>query len=149
MKLIKKNKQGLFNYEVLETYQAGVVLSGPEVKSIKQGQISFKGAYVSIDQNSEVWLINCHISPYKPAINAQTDYQPEQKRKLLLKRKEIDSLKGKSRQKGLTIIPVSVYTVKGLIKLDIALARGKGRKDKRESIKKREEDREIRRTLKR
>jgi len=147
-KQIKTNKQGLFNYEVIHTYQAGIVLSGPEVKSVKGGNISLKGSYVSIDHNSEAWLVNAHISPYKPARNVQLKYDPEQKRKLLLRKKEIDSLIGKTKQKGLTIVPVSVYTIRGLIKLDIALARGKTAIDKREKIKKREADRQVQRSLK-
>lgn len=148
-KIIKKNKEGLFNYETLETYQAGIVLSGPEVKSVKGNQISLKGSYVSLDKNGEAWLANAHISPYKPAHGVQTKYDPTQKRKLLLRRKELDALIGKSKQKGLTIIPVCVYTVRSLIKLDIAIARGKTNIDKRESIKKREVDRQVRQAMKR
>lgn len=148
MKTITKNKDGLFNYEVMETYQAGIVLSGPEVKSVKNGRINLKGSYVSVDPKGEVWLANCHISPYKPAHGVQINYDPTQKRKLLLHKKEIDSLIGKTKQKGLTIIPTCVYTNKGLIKIDIALARGKTKIDKRESIKKREVKRQIQRTLK-
>ena len=149
MGIIQKNKQGLFNYDLLETYQAGIALTGPEVKSVKKGQISLKGSYVGIDGKGEVWLKNCHISPYEPAKNIQKTYNPTQDRKLLLNKKEIKSLIGKLSQKGLTIVPISVYTKKGLIKLDIGLARGKTKLDKRESIKKRETDREIRRSLKR
>jgi len=148
MGTIVRNKEGLFSYEILEKYTAGLVLSGPEVKAVKGGQISLKGSYVSIDPLGEVWLVKCRISPYKPAQGQQQDYQPEQSRKLLLNKKEINSLSGKSKQKGLTIIPISVYTSRRLIKLEIGLARGKTRVDKRESIRKREIDREIRRTLK-
>lgn len=147
-KNITKNKDGLFNYEVIECYQAGIVLSGPEVKSVKKGQISLKGSYVTIDPKQEVWLVNAHISPYKPAAEVQKKYDPDQKRKLLLRKKEIKSLMGKSKQKGLTIIPVYVYTYKSLIKVEIALARGKTKIDKREQIKKREVKRQIHRTLK-
>ncbi len=149
MGAIIRNKEGLFSYEVLEKYTAGLVLSGPEVKAVKGGQISLKGSYVSIDANNEAWLVNCHISPYKPASGQQQGYQPNQPRKLLLNRKEINSLIGKSKQKGLTIIPISVYTSRRLIKVEIGLARGKTQVDKRDSIRKREIDREIRRTLKR
>ena len=149
MAVIVRNKEGLFNYEVLEKYTAGLVLSGPEVKAVKGGQISLKGSYVTIDSKSEVWLANCHISPYKPASGHQQGYQPDQPRKLLLNKKEISSLIGKSKQKGLTIIPISVYTSRRLIKVEIGLARGKTQIDKRDSIRKREIDREIRRTLKR
>ena len=147
-KTIYKNKEGLFNYQTLETVQAGIVLSGPEVKSVKLGQISLKGSYISIDPKGEAWLMRAHISPYKPAKNVQEKYDPDQARKLLLKKKEIDSLKGKIKQKGLTIIPINVYTKRGLIKLDIALAKGKTQIDKRESIKRRETSRQIQRTLK-
>jgi SsrA-binding protein len=147
-KYITKNKNGLFNYEVIETYQAGIVLSGPEVKSVKLGQISLKGSYATIDPNGEVWLVKAHISPYKPAVGAQKNYDPDQRRKLLLRKKEISSLIGKHKQKGLTIVPINVYTKRGLIKVDIALARGKTKIDKRETIKKREVKREIQRTLK-
>ena len=147
-KIIATNKEGLFSYEILETYQAGLVLTGPEVKAAKLGQMSLKGSYVTIDNKSEVWLVKAHIIPYKPARNAQKKYDPDRPRKLLLHKKEISSLIGKSRQRGLTIIPINVYTKKGLIKTDIALARGKTKVDKRETIKKREAEREIRRTLK-
>lgn len=147
-RMITKNKDGLFNYEVLETFQAGVVLDGPEVKSIKLGQISLKGSYITIDGNQEAWLVKAHVSPYKPAQGVQKDYDPGRNRKILLRKKEISSLIGKSKQKGLTIIPINVYTKRGLIKVDIALARGKTQIDKRETIKKREVKREIQRTLK-
>jgi len=145
MSLIKKNKEGLFDYEILESFEAGIVLRGPEVKAVKLGQISLKGSYASLDGNQELWLVNCHISPYAPARGQQQAYNPTRPRKLLLHKKEITALLGKSKQKGLTIIPISVYTKKGLIKLDIGLARGKTKIDKRENIKKRETEREIRR----
>jgi len=147
-KTIATNKEGLYNYEIIETYQAGLVLSGPEVKAAKLGQMSLKGAYITFDNKNEAWLVKAYITPYKPAKSAQEKYDPSQKRKLLLHKKEIDSLIGKSKQKGLTIIPINVYTKRGLIKTDIALARGKSKIDKREIIKKRETSREIQRTLK-
>ncbi len=148
MAVIIRNKEGLFSYEVLETFEAGLALTGPEVKAVKNGQISLKGSYVTIDAKMEAWLINCHIAAYKPAQGQQKNYEPTQKRKLLLHKKEISALIGKGKQKGLTIIPVSVYTKKRLVKVEIALARGKSKIDKRESIKKRESDREIRRVMK-
>lgn len=147
-KIIKQNKEGLFDFQVLETFQAGIVLTGPEVKSVKNGQVSLKGSYISIDHNNQAWLVNCHISSYKPAQNVQKNYEPEHRRRLLLHKKEITSLQGKSKQKGLTMIPTCVYTINGLVKLDIALAKGKSKVDKRESIKKREVNREIRSSLK-
>lgn len=148
MKTITKNKEGLFSYEILEAWQAGIVLSGPEVKSIKLGQISLKGSFIQLDAQRELWLVNAYVAPYKPAKNAQAGYDPYQKRKLLLNKREIDSIIGKYAQKGLTIIPISVYTNRRLVKIEIGLARGKRQIDKRETIKKREIAREIRRTLK-
>ncbi len=147
-KKIATNKEGFYNYEILETYQAGLVLSGPEVKAAKLGQMSLKGSYVTFDSANEAWLVKSYITPYKPAKGAQEKYNPDQNRKLLLHKKEINSLIVKSKQKGLTIIPINVYTKRGLIKTDIALARGKSKIDKREIIKKRETSREIQRTLK-
>lgn len=149
MPKITTNKKALHDYQVLEKLEAGIVLSGPEVKSVKAGQINLKGSYISIDNNSEVWLVNTHIPPYKPAAASQTNYQPTRRRKLLLQKKEIDYLRGKSKEKGLTILPISVYTKGSLIKLEIGLVRGKKQYDKRVTIKKREIDREIRRKLKR
>ena len=147
-KQIASNREGLFNYEVLEKFQAGISLTGPEVKSVKAGRISLKGSYIRIDGDSEVWLINCFVAPYLPAKSHQENYRPDRHRKLLLHKKEISSLIGKSKQKGLTIIPTSVYTKRGLIKVDIALVKGKSMVDKREKIKKREVERQIKRTLK-
>jgi SsrA-binding protein len=143
MKIITKNKEGLYDYEILESWTAGIVLSGPEVKSVKLGQISLKGAFVQTDSHNEVWLVNAYIGPYKPAKSVQTGYDPSQRRKLLLKKREIDSILGKKSQKGLTIIPISVYTNRRLIKVEIGLARSKSKIDKREAIKKRETKREI------
>lgn len=147
-KIIVNNREAAFNYEILETYQAGIVLTGAEVKSVKNQRISLKGSYVTIDPNSEVWLVKCYIAPYQPASGQQKNYDPERPKKLLLNKKEIKSLIGKSGQRSLTIIPINVYTKKGLIKVDIALAKGKSKIDKREKIKKRETDRQIKRTLK-
>jgi len=148
MKLINKNKQALFDYEILEHWKAGIVLSGPEVKSVKKGQISLSSSFIQIDSKNEAWLVNSYIAPYKPAAGVQTGYDPNHRRKLLLNKKEIASIIGKKSQKGLTIVPISVYTDKRLIKVEIGLARGKTKIDKREAIKKREVQREIRGTLK-
>jgi len=145
---IAKNKQGLYDYEIFETYEAGIVLSGPEVKSIKAGQINLKGSYVTIDGRNEAWLIGAHISKYKPAAGVQADYDPMRKRKLLLAKKELISLKTKSQQPGLTILPISVYTKRGLIKCEIGLGRGKKKFDKREQMKKRQIQKDIRQRLK-
>jgi len=145
MKLIQKNKLAYFNYKILEKFEAGIVLTGAEVKSVKKGQIDLKGSYVTI-HNNEAWLINAHISPYKMA-SSQKDYDPTRARKLLLKQKEIKSLIGKEKAQGLTIVPISVYIIRRLVKIKLGLARGKKKADKRESIKKRDVNRKIRRAM--
>ncbi|OGY53712.1 MAG: SsrA-binding protein [Candidatus Buchananbacteria bacterium RIFCSPLOWO2_01_FULL_46_12] len=148
MSTVATNKKALHDYQVLEKIEAGLVLSGPEVKSAKAGSINLTGSYVSIDGQSQAWLVGTHIAPYKPARAHQTDYQANQRRKLLLKKNEIDYLRGKEKEKGLTILPISVYTKGSLIKVEVALVRGKKQYDKRQSIKKREIDRQIRRAMK-
>lgn len=146
MKTLAYNRQAKRSYQILETFEAGLVLKGCEVKSIKSGQINLKGSYVSIDSNQELYLVKAHISLYKKSNIA--DYDPERPRKLLLHKREINSLTGKLRQKGLTLTPLKVYTKRGIIKLEFALAKGKKKWDKRQDIKKRETDREIARSLK-
>ena len=142
------NKKGLYDYQVLEKFEAGVILSGPEVKSAKAGQVNLTGSYVSIDPRSEIWLVGAHISPYKQARSVQAHYDPTQRRKLLVRKREVDYLRGKSQEKGLTILPISVYTKGSLVKVEIGIVKGKKKADKRETIKKREVDREIRRKMK-
>jgi SsrA-binding protein len=149
IKEIVENKKAYYNYEILEKYEAGIVLSGPEVKSVKSGRINIEGGYVIIDKDQIPWLININIAPYLPAKEIQENYNPNQPRKLLLKKKEISSLIGKAKIKGLTIIPLRVYNKHGLIKIEIGLAKGKKKIDKREKIKKREMERKIREELKR
>ena len=143
------NKKSYYNYEVLQTLEAGIVLSGPEVKSIKNGRVNLSDGYVSIDINKIPWLINVHIDPYTPAAQIQKDYNPKQNRKLLLHKKEITSLIGKIKTKGLTIIPLKVYTKHNIIKIEIGLVRGKKKWDKRETIKKREINKKMQQALKR
>jgi len=147
MAILAENKKVIHNYQILEKYEAGLVLSGPGVKSVKKGQINLKGSYITISPNQEAWLINAHIAPYPPAKREQKDYNPLRKRKILLHKKEIISLLGKSKQKGLTILPLKVYTKHGFVKIEIGLAKGKKKYDKRELIKKRETERKIRRAL--
>lgn len=146
VKTLAQNKKAFFDYEILDKFEAGIVLIGQEVKSIKGGRMALKGAYVVV-KKEEVFLIGCHIPPYQPK-NAPPDYNPERWRKLLLKKSEIKNLIGKSKLKGLTLVPLRVYTKKGRIKIEIALARGKKKTDKRETIKKREAEEKIRRALK-
>ncbi|MCK4781800.1 SsrA-binding protein SmpB [Candidatus Parcubacteria bacterium] len=147
MKIIAKNKKAYFDYEILEKFKAGIVLIGTEVKSIKTGHISLKGSYVVIDKSQEVWLIGAEIPAYQPR-NAPKDYISSRSRKLLLKKSEIQYLIGKSKQKGLTLAPLMVYTEKGNIKIEFAIAKGKKKVDKRETIKKRDFEREKSRILK-
>jgi len=146
MRIISENKKAYFNYEILEKFEAGISLIGQEVKSIKSGRINLAGSYVVL-KNSEVYLIGCHIPPYQPK-NLPPSYIPERSRKLLLKKSEIKYLIGKSREKGLTLIPLRVYIKRNKIKLEFGIAKGKKKFDKREVIKKREIEKEIQRTLK-
>ncbi len=147
MPVLAKNKKILYDYEILEKFEAGIVLSGAEVKSAKQGQINLKGSYITFLDN-EPFLMNTRISPYKPAKKTQKDYDPEQKRKILLHKNEISRLRGKLDTKGLTIAPISVYTKNNLIKLEICLVKGKKKYEKRETIKKRDIDRRMRERMK-
>ena len=130
------NPRAYFDYEILETIEAGIVLEGHEVKSIKTGKVSIKGTYVKI-LNEEAFLIGATISPYQPA-NTPADYDPQRSRKLLLSRREIIKLIGLSHSDGLTIVPLKFYGKKGKIKLLIGVARGKKKYDKREIIKKKD-----------
>jgi len=147
VKVLAENKKAYFNYEILEKFEAGISLIGQEVKSIKLGHINLAGSYVIIDKNSEVFWIGAKVPPYQPN-NAPADYNPERSRKLLLKKKEINYLIGKSRQRGLTLIPLKVYTKNAKIKLEFGIGKGKKEIDKREIIKKRETDKDIERELK-
>ncbi len=144
--IISTNKRAYFDYEILETYEAGVELLGQEVKSIKNGRINLTGAYVIIRGN-EPWLLNADIPPYQS--NARDNYDSKRTRRLLLKKKEIKNLQYRIEEKGLTLLPLKVYTKgrKGLIKAEIGLAKSRKKFDKRELIKKRETEREIARVV--
>ena len=141
-----ENRKAKFEYEILEKFEAGIELLGFEVKSLKNGRASLEGAFVIIRGN-EAFLTGAHIPPYQ-AKNTPADYDPYRLRRLLLTKKEIDYLTGKEKVKGLTIIPLSLYTKGPKIKISIAVVKGKKKSDKRETIRKRETEREIRRTLK-
>ncbi|MDO8492503.1 MAG: SsrA-binding protein SmpB [bacterium] len=145
MSLIE-NKKAHFNYEILEKLEAGLELLGLEVKSIRNKHGSLEGSHVGVRGN-EVFLIGANIPPYQPG-NTPKNYDPYRSRKLLLTKAEIKNLLGKEKTKGLTIVPLSVYNKGAKIKISIGVARGKKKYDKRESVKKRELDRDIRRTLK-
>lgn len=146
MKKLAENKKAYHEYEILEKYEAGIVLNGQEVKSIRSGRASLKGSYVIL-RNGELYLLGASIPAYQP-LNAPPDYNPERSRKLLLKKAEINRLIGKSKEKGLTLIPLQIYTKNARIKVMFAVARGKKKQDKREIIKKREAEREMRREMK-
>jgi SsrA-binding protein len=133
MKIIASNRRARHDYELKEKFEAGLVLSGPEVKSVKAGHIDLKGSYVSIRQG-EAFLVKAHISPYKQAMDLD-NYDPETERKLLLHRKELNRLIEESQSQRLTIVPTAIGLSRGRIKLEIALARGKKLYDKRESKK--------------
>jgi len=147
MRVVAKNKKAFFNYNIIDTYEAGIALTGSEVKSIREGKISIKEGYVDI-RDGEVFLINSHVSLYEAA--NRFNHKPRRDRKLLLHRQEIKRLTGKIKQKGLTLIPISVViNDKGLIKVEIALGKGKKVYEKREAIKERDREREMRAELKR
>lgn len=147
MPTLAKNKQAYYDYEILEKIEAGIVLTGPEVKSVKAGQMNLKGSYITINNKNDGWLINCHISPYKPAQMAQKNYIPTRTRKLLMKKNELISIRTKTHKTGLTLLPLSVYTKGDLIKIEVSIVKGRKKYDKREMIKKRDTEREMRRKM--
>lgn len=139
------NRKALYDYEILEKYEAGLVLNGHEVKSVKTGHMSLQGSYVLIRGN-EAYLLNATISPFQPK-NAPQDYDAGRTRKLLLHKHEIQGLIGKTKQKGLTLVPIRAYTKQRRLKLEFGLGRGKRAADKRQKIIKQEAKREIGRIL--
>ncbi|MBS4014401.1 MAG: SsrA-binding protein SmpB [Bacteroidetes bacterium] len=147
MKIITTNRRAQFDYEILDSIEAGIVLQGPEVKSVKLSKIDLSGGYLSFDRNQRPWLINVKIAPYPPAKGVQQNYNPTQARRLLLNKQEINKIIGQGQVKGLTTIPLKVYNKHGLIKIEIAIVRGKRNIDKRAVIKKRELDRKIKKEI--
>jgi SsrA-binding protein len=146
MSMLAVNKRANFDYEILEKYEAGLVLAGYEVKSIKTGHVSLRESFVTI-HGHELYLTNAHIPLYKHA-GIVPNYDPTGPRKLLLKRSEIKQLIGRARTQGLTLVPIRMYTKKRLIKLEFGLGKGKKEYDKREKIKKKEDFRRAERELK-
>lgn len=146
MKIIAENKKAYYSYEILERFEAGISLIGQEVKSLKTRRVNLSGTYVLV-KNEEAFWVGANIPPYQPK-NAPPDYEPFRFRKLLLKKSEIKYLIGKSKESGLTLVPLKIYTKNGKIKLEFGLSRGRKKFDKRELIKKRETEREIERKLK-
>jgi len=145
-KVLVDNKKAYYNYEILKEYEAGMVLTGQEVKSIRLGQVSLKGSHVIL-KGEEVYLVGATISPYQPK-NTPDDYDPERFRKLLLNKAEIKQLVGKIKEKGLALIPLKIYTKHARIKLAFGIGKGKKKTDKRETIKRRDVGRDIDRELK-
>ena len=143
---VATNRQASHRFNLLDRWEAGIVLTGTEVKSLREGKAQLKDGYASI-RDGEVWLYNVHIPPYGPA--TRENHEPERDRKLLMHRREIDRLIGKTRERGLTIVPTRLYFKGPHAKVEIALARGKDVGDKRQAIKERELKREMERAVRR
>lgn len=146
IKIVAENKKARFDYHILETFEAGLVLQGSEVKSLRQGSVNLKDSYISF-QGEEAFLQKAHISIYEAS--SYNNHEPERLRKLLLNRKELNKINGMIREKGLTCVPLKIYFKKGKAKLEVALVKGKDKGDKRESIRKRDVSREIQRSVRR
>jgi SsrA-binding protein len=142
---VATNRQARFRYELLENLEAGIVLLGTEVKALRTGGAQMRDSYAALTPDGELWLHNMHIPPYPPA--ARENHDPDRSRKLLLHRREIDRLVGRIRERGLTVVPTRVYFKGPNAKVEIALARGKDTHDKRESIREREQKREMERAM--
>ncbi len=145
-RVLAQNRRARFEYEILKTYEVGVELKGTEVKSIREGKINLSESYCRVTELMEGWLMQCHISLYD--FGNRHNHDPVRPRRLLLHKSELRRLYGQIREAGLTIVPLKVYLKKGLIKLEIALVKGKKIHDKRETLKKREVNREMERALK-
>lgn len=143
-KVISTNRKARHDYEILELFEAGLVLTGSEIKSIRAGHVNLREGYVQV-QGDELWLLNTHISSYEQA--GVYGHDPLRPRKLLLHRREIDRIFSRVQEKGLTIVPTLLYLVRGKAKVEIALARGKKLYDKRAAMRTRESQRQIERTL--
>ncbi|MDD2353900.1 MAG: SsrA-binding protein SmpB [Patescibacteria group bacterium] len=151
MPILAINKKAKFDYAILDKFEAGLVLSGQEVKAIKGGQISLRGSYIIPRTNNgqtELFLIGAQVPSYKPA-GPLPDYNPQRERKLLLKKWELAKLIGKKQEQGLTLVPLKIYTNHSFLKLEFAIAKGKKKYDKRETIKKRDIDKRLRSLTKR
>jgi SsrA-binding protein len=146
-RIVATNRRARFDYEIVDTWEAGIALMGPEVKSLRDGRANLGDAFATVHRG-EAWLEKLHISAYEPATRANPA-DPQRRRKLLLHRSEIDRLDRRIHEKGLTLIPLTVYFIHGRAKVELALARGKHRHDKRETIRRREQDRETQRAMRR
>ena len=144
-KNIAENRKAFHDYHILETFEAGVALVGTEVKSIRGGNVNLRDSYARVE-SGEIWVYNIHVSPYSH--RGYSDHEPTRRRKLLLHRQEIRKLIGKTVEKGMTLVPVRMYFKNGKVKVSVSLAKGKKDYDKRETIKKRDTDRETRAAVK-
>ena len=142
--MVARNRKARHEYEILASYEAGLALRGPEVKSLRGGGVSFQDAFARVE-SGEVWLHNLHIRPYEQANRFNVD--PVRPRRLLLTRQEIRQLAVKTEEKGLTLVPLEIYFTRGYAKVELAVGRGKKLHDKRETIKRRQQDREARRAM--
>ena len=143
--LIADNRKAFFDYHILETFEAGIALLGTEVKGIREGKANLRDSYARVEQG-EIWLYNVHINAYSH--RGYADHDPKRRRKLLLHRQEIRKLIGKTTEKGLTLVPTRMYFKNGKVKIALGLARGKQAHDKRETMRRREVDRETRAAVK-
>jgi SsrA-binding protein len=141
---VATNRQARFRYELLERWETGIALQGSEVKSLRDGKANLKDAYALV-RDGEIWLHNVHIAPYAPA--AGDGHEPERPRKLLMHKEEIERLIGKTQERGLTLVPTRIYFSGSRAKVELALARGKEQRDKRDTIREREQSREMERAL--
>lgn len=141
---VARNRQASYRFHLLDTWECGLVLQGSEVKSLRQGQVQLKDSYAAV-RDGEVWVHNMHIAPYAPA--SRENHEPERPRKLLMKKREIERLIGQVHERGLTLVPTRVYFKGSRAKLELALARGKDVRDKRQDLKRKDQQREIERAL--
>lgn len=144
VKVIATNRKARHDYLIEDTYEAGIALTGSEIKSIRAGQVNLRDSYATV-RNQELWLINAHIAPYKQA--SHQNHEPRRERKLLMHRREINRLIGKLQEKGLTLVPLKIYLKNSWAKVQLGLARGKRAYDKRQSLRAREDQRRIDRAL--
>jgi SsrA-binding protein len=144
-KVAASNREAYFNYHIVETYECGIMLTGTEVKSIREGRCNLKDSYAQV-RNGEAWLFNAHISPYSHG--HRDNHNPTRTRKLLLHKSEIERLMSKAQEKGLTLVPTKMYFKNGNLKIELAVAKGKKLYDKRETERRRDADREARSAIK-
>lgn len=145
IKVVSTNRKAYHDYSIEDTVEAGLVLIGSEIKSVRAGQVNLRDSYATIDDNGEVWMLGVHIAPYDPA--SRFGHEPRRPRKLLLHKRQIARLTSRVQEKGYTLVPLRMYLRGNLAKVELALARGKRQYDKRETIAKREDERRVRRAL--